>query len=149
MKRDVEDWVSTCLTCQERRPPASKPNAPFGKMPTPTRPFEFLQIDLKGKLPQTPAGNEYMMVVYDYFTKYIVAVPLPNKRTETVTEAFIKHFVLIYGVPCSLCSDQGSEFESRLLQETCRQLHIEKVRTYVAHPKSNGGVERCNRTIGK
>ncbi len=63
MKRDVENWVSTCMTCQERRPPASKPNAPFGTMPTPTRPFEFLQIDLKGKLHQTPAGNEYLTVV--------------------------------------------------------------------------------------
>jgi len=148
MRRDVEEWVSTCVTCQERRPPPSKPKAPHGKMPTPTKPFEFLQIDLKGKLPETATGNEYLMVVYDYFSKYIVAVPLPNKRTETVTEAFVKHFVLTYGVPSSLCSDQGSEFESRLLQDTCRQLHIEKVRTSVAHPSSNGGVERCNRTIG-
>jgi len=80
--------------------PASRPNAPFGTMPTAIRPFEFLQIYLKGKLSQTSAGNEYL-VVYDYFTKYVLAIPLPNKRTETVTDAFVRPLVLIYGVPCS------------------------------------------------
>ena len=148
MNSDTEHWVKSCLTCQERKPPHRHAKAPLGEMPMPTAPMEYVQIDLKGYLTQTISGNRYLMVVYDYFSKYIVAVPIPDKRMETVTEAFIKNVVLVFGLPGGLCSDQGKEFENRLLWETCRLLGIEKVRTSVCHPASNGGVERANRTIG-
>jgi transposase InsO family protein len=146
--RDTENWVKSCLTCQERKPAHKQAKAPLGEMPSPTRPWEFVQIDLKGPLPETPRGNKYLMVVYDYFSKYVVAAAIPDKRMETVTNAFVERVVLIHGLPGGLCSDQGKEFESRVLLETCQQMGVAKVRTSVAHPASNGGVERTNKTLG-
>ncbi|CDS42018.1 RNA directed DNA polymerase reverse transcriptase [Echinococcus multilocularis] len=52
-----------------------------------------------------------------------------------------------HGVPESVHSDQGPNFESRLCIEPCKVCRISKTRTTPAHPQGNGQVERMNRTL--
>jgi len=52
-----------------------------------------------------------------------------------------------FGVPDSLHTDQGKNFDSMLIKEVCRLLGIDKTRTTAYHPQSDGLVERLNRTI--
>lgn len=52
-----------------------------------------------------------------------------------------------YGVPRSLHSDQGRNFESVLFQELCRLLEINKTRTSPYRPQSDGLIERFNKTL--
>ena len=59
----------------------------------------------------------------------------------------VSNFVSRFGVPSVIHSDQGSEFESRLFEEVCQLLGIEKTRTTPYHPQSDGLVERFNRTL--
>ncbi len=56
------------------------------------------------------------------------------------------HFLLHYGFPEKLHSDQGPDFESRTIQELCKVAGIRKVRTTPYHPRGNP-VERFNRTL--
>ena len=51
-----------------------------------------------------------------------------------------------FGVPLSLYSDQGHNFESAVFSEMCSLLGIKK-RTIPLHPQSDGMVERFNRTL--
>ncbi|KAL5509240.1 hypothetical protein EMCRGX_G004577 [Ephydatia muelleri] len=44
-------------------------------------------------------------------------------------------------------SDQGRQFESNLVQDICKLLHVNKTRTTPYHPQSDGLVERFNRTL--
>jgi transposase InsO family protein len=59
----------------------------------------------------------------------------------------VDRFISILGVPMQIHSDQGSNFESKVFKEMCNILGIEKNRTTVMHPQSDGMVERYNRTI--
>ena len=54
---------------------------------------------------------------------------------------------LRFSAPEQLHSDQGRQFESQLIQEVCKLLHITKTRTTSYHPQSDGLVEQFNRTI--
>ena len=59
----------------------------------------------------------------------------------------VEQFVSRFGVPRSLHSDQGREFESDLIAHLCKLLHINKTRTVPFNPKSDGLVERGHRTV--
>ena len=104
-------------------------------------------MDIVGPLPRTTNGNEYILVVCDYFTKWVECYALPDHRAQTVANAVVSNFVSRFGVPSVIHSDQGREFESRLFEEVCQLLGFEKTRTTPYHPQSDGLVERFNRTL--
>ena len=52
-----------------------------------------------------------------------------------------------FGVMRSLHSDQGREFESDLISEMCKLLQVRKTRTVPYNLKSDGMIERANRTV--
>jgi transposase InsO family protein len=87
------------------------------------------------------------LVTIDRLTRYCVAAPLRNQKAETVTEAFVLHWVYRNGDPMRMHSGQGSNSESTLPAETRHRLHVAKSHTMAYNPQSNGAVERVNRTL--
>ena len=61
--------------------------------------------------------------------------------------ALYSAFFSRFGLPRQLHSDQGSNFESKLVAELCSIAGINKTRTTPFHPQSDGRTERANRTI--
>jgi hypothetical protein len=62
---------------------------------------------------------------------------------------FIKCIVCRFGVPNSIIIDNGSQFTSGAFQGYCEDLGIKVCYASIAHPKSNGQVERANAEILK
>uniref|UniRef100_A0A8C6M8I5 Integrase catalytic domain-containing protein n=1 Tax=Nothobranchius furzeri TaxID=105023 RepID=A0A8C6M8I5_NOTFU len=122
------------------------PRAPLEQSLT-SRPFERIAVDILGPLPETGLRNKYIMVVGDYFSKWTEAFPLPNQEAKTIARVLTEEWVCRFGVPRSLHSDQGRNFESKLFRELCELLQIHKTRTTPYHPQSDGLVERFNRTL--
>ena len=52
-----------------------------------------------------------------------------------------------FSPPERLHSDQGRQFESKLVKEVCRVLQVEKSRTSPYHPQGDRLVERYDRTL--
>ena len=96
-------------------------------------------MDLVGPLPQSDRGNLYILVICDYFTKYVEAFALPDQRADTVATAFIEGWV----------TRLGANFESEVFTKVCTLLGIYKTRTTARNPKSDGLVERQNKTLEK
>ena len=144
--KDVRTFCKNCDLCSSRRGPTTKRRAPLGQYNV-GAPMERLAIDVLGPLPTTEAGNKYLLIAADYFTKWVEAYPLPNQEATTVAEALVKNFVCRFGVPLIIHSDQGRNFESLVFSEMCRLLGIHKTRTTPLHPQSDGMVEQFNRTI--
>ena len=114
---------------------------------TATRPLERIAIDILGPLPESDSGNNCIMIVGDYFTKWSEAYPLPNQRAETVALHLVNHFISRFGIPDKIHMDQAANFEGKLFAELCRLLEIHKTRTTPWHPQSDGMIERFNRTL--
>ena len=62
-------------------------------------PMERIAIDVLGPLPITETGNKYILIVADYFTKWVEAYPMPNQEATTVAELLVREFICRFGVP--------------------------------------------------
>lgn len=147
MKKDVIEYIDTCLSCNQRKtsPATSKP-APLQISNTPGRPFSHVQVDVVGPLPLTPRGSRYLLTVYDTFSKYPEAIPMPDKSVSTIARRFVQHIISRHGCPEYLTTDRGASFTSELFSEICKLLKISKVHSTAFHPEANGGVERSHQT---
>ena len=52
-------------------------------------PMQILAVDILGPLPRSEAGNSYILVVGDYFTRWMEAYPIPNQEAATVAKVLI------------------------------------------------------------
>jgi hypothetical protein len=145
MKADVQRHCKKCDKCIARKHPR-KQKAPMKPYVTGSA-MERLTTDILGPLERTTAGNKYILVVTDCFTKWTESYAIPNIEAKTVAKKIVEEWVCRYGAPTLLHSDQGGQFEARLFQELCKLLGIIKTRTTALRPQSNGQVERFNRTL--
>jgi transposase InsO family protein len=67
----------------------------------------------------------------------------PRQEVTTAVE-FFESIIYRYGVPNNIITDNGSNFTSDEFQEFTKKLGIKIKYASVAHPKSNGQVEKAN-----
>jgi hypothetical protein len=91
--------------------------------------FERIAMDIAGPFAQSDRGNRYLLIAMDYFTKWPEVYPIPNQEASTVADALVTNIFCRFGVPRELHSDQGRNFESRLMQEVLQRLGVGKTRT--------------------
>ena len=92
-------------------------------------------------------GNRYVLVMVDCFSRWTEACPLPDKTAISVADAFFSNIVCRFGMPSVIHSDQGREFENKVMHELCILGGSHKTKTTPYHPESDGQVERFNRTL--
>nr|GEZ81105.1 hypothetical protein [Tanacetum cinerariifolium] len=94
-----------------------------------------------------PGKVKFLIVVIDYFTKWIEA-----KAVATITDGQVKKFVwdnivCRFGIPGEIASDNGKQFADNLFKDWCDKLNITQRFASVKHPQSNSLVERANRSL--
>ena len=69
-----------------------------------------------------------MLVICDYATRYLEAIPVWSIDAENIAKELLKLFARV-GIPQSILTDQGSNFTSKLLIELYRVLRVQGIRT--------------------
>lgn len=141
MATDLQRRIKRCERCTRSGVQTQK--APMSTIMT-TYPLEllsidFLTIEVKGQ-------KQNILVVLDHFTKFAQAILTKDQTAKTVAKALWNEVFMTYGFPSRILSDQGRDFESKLIQELCCLAGIQKCRTTPYHPSGNP-VERWNRTL--
>ncbi|KRX19743.1 Retrovirus-related Pol polyprotein from transposon [Trichinella nelsoni] len=88
--------------------------------------MEIVIFDILGPVARSKNDNSYIMVVTDYFTRWVEAYALPNYQAETVARKLVQQFVCRFGTLMKPLSDQGAQFQGRLVTELCKLLGIKK-----------------------
>ena len=66
---------------------------------------------------------------------------------DTVAHAFISGWISRFGVPSTVTTDRGRQFESELWQRLMELLGCKRIRTTSYHPIANGIIERFHRQL--
>ena len=114
MAKHVEEHCRKCTVCQKSKLTMPQ-RAPLQNIPI-GQPWQMIAIDVL-KVPLSTNSNQYLLVLQDYFTKWVDAIPMPDQTAERITTALIKFFCT-YGPPQILHSDQGRNFESSIFTQT-------------------------------
>ena len=107
--------------------------------------MECLHVDLTGPHVSSQ-GYNYIMTVIDSFTRYVIAAPIRNKTALSVARVLVNEVLLKYGMPWTILSDQGREFQNELMTEICRLMNIKRLKTTAYMPSTNGKIERRHRS---
>nr|GEW40712.1 reverse transcriptase domain-containing protein [Tanacetum cinerariifolium] len=104
-------------------------------------------IDIAGLFSEGPGKVKFLIVVMDYFTKWIEA-----KAVVTITGSQVKKFVwdnivCRFGLLREIVSDNNKQFSDNPFKDWCDKLNITQRFASVKHPQSNGLVERADRSL--
>ena len=143
MYREAKDYISSCKRCTMGHAPALHTTSSHLLA---SRPLEILAIDFT-KLETASDGRENDLVLTDVFSKFTQAIPTRNQEAGRVAKVLVHEWFQRYGVPQKIHSDQGRDFESKLVKSLCELYGIKKTRTTPYHPRGNAQCERFNRSL--
>ena len=147
VRKDVENYTQSCTVCAERMPVNIKARAPLLERPSSAKPFEVIEMDIKGPLPKTDGGYQYIFVIQDVFSRYAKMCAIRRQTADEVCKK-LQEWIGRYGIPTHFHSDNCPCFVSHVFKEFCKQCGIRHSFSTPYHPQANGSVERLNRSQG-
>ena len=113
MKVDVANYTRKCDCCQRLAPILKSPVQDLISISSPW-PFAQWGIDIVRPLPTAPTQKKLLLVATDYFSKWIEAEAFSSIKDRDVTQFIWKNIVCRFGIPKSIVSDNGPQFDSRV-----------------------------------
>lgn len=146
MKSDIRKYVLNCQVCAASKPEQKAPAGLMGTRPNITAPWQMISLDLVGPLPRTNSGYTQILVVSDYFSKYVLLYPLRAATASSLVQRLEQDVFLVYGVPQYVICDNGVQMKSREFQNMCSKYNTKICYTALYYPRANP-TERVNRVI--
>nr|VZI15886.1 unnamed protein product [Spirometra erinaceieuropaei] len=145
MNKDDKAWARSCLRCQRNKVQRHNKSPP-GTLPSTDARFSHVHLDVVDHLPPSD-GYTCLLTCVDRYTRWAEAIPLQNVQAETIVKIFVSRWVAMFGVPSTVTTNRGAQFESALLQTLLNFLGCTRIRTTAFHPGANGMVERFHRQL--
>ncbi|XP_023923737.1 uncharacterized protein LOC112035137 [Quercus suber] len=146
MHKDAIEYARRCERCQKH---ASLIHQPAGQLNPVSSPWLFAQwgLDILGPFSRATKNQRFVIVAVDYFTNWAEAKALANIHDTDVKKFIWKNIITRFGVPDSLISDNGQQFDNKAFRAFCSDLNIKNRYSTPAYPQSNGQAEATNKVI--
>ncbi|XP_052809379.1 uncharacterized protein K02A2.6-like [Mya arenaria] len=132
--------VSNCSMCAEQQ--NQQPAEPLKPTLTPDLPYDMVGCDVF----QFRSEKYLVIVIVDYYSKYIDTEKLESETTSDITSALMKVFSS-HGIPNTLISDNGPQFSSSEFKTFCEEHGIIHLTSSPHFQSSNGEAERAVQTV--
>ena len=84
----VINYIRSCIDCQTKKLPKELPAGYLTSIRS-QRPFEKIGLDLIGPFSLSSFGNRHVIIVVDYFTKWVIAKAVPKATAVEVVDFFV------------------------------------------------------------
>ena len=146
MQKEAQEYVKKCSQCQKFAPNIHQSEGVLNPLSSPW-PFAQWGLDIVGPFPKAVGNTRYLLVGTDYFTKWVETEPLANIKDVDVKRFVWKNIVTWFGIPHTLISDNGLQFDSKAFRRYCCDLGITNRYSTPAYPQGNGQAETVNKVI--
>ena len=148
MKKEIADFVSRCLTCQQVKAEHQKLAGKIQPLPIPVWKWDKITMDFVTGLPRTRRQHNAIWVIVDRLTKSAHFLPVSNDDPlDKLAQLYVEEIVRLHGVPISIISDKDPIFTSRFwssLQDAMgTRLHF----STAFHHQTDGQSERTIQTL--
>ena len=104
-------------------------------------------MDIIGHFPKAVENKRYLLVDTNYFTKWVETEPLSNIRDMDAKRFVWKNIVTRFGIPHTLISDDGLQFDGKAFRRYYCDLGITNRYSTPTYPQKNGQAEAVNKVI--
>ena len=143
MQTDVASYINSCPRCLRRR---SQPDqAPLLNIEV-NLPLELIHLDYL-KIEPSKGNVENVLIITYHCTRYAQAFPSKTQTALATAKLLWNNFILQYGFPSKIITDQGRNFESELIENLCQVAGEKELRTSPYYPQTNWQCEHFNNTL--
>lgn len=116
---NLTKYIKSCEVCQKYKPSNTKPSGLLQSSQI-IEPGHTLGIDLMGPLTTSKKQNTYLLVIVEYYIKWVEMFPLRDAKTQKIVKILREEIFTHWGVPKFLVSDRGPQFTSSILGNLCK-----------------------------
>jgi hypothetical protein len=147
MTKDVRRVVNSCALCARVRASAGQRQRDMQTVPADQYGlFYRWGVDYVPDLPTSAAGNKHCLVLIDYYSKWVEAVPVRDMNAAATVNAFRSAVLARYGAPAEVVCDNHGAFRGEF-SKFCVYWHIKQRFITPDVPRSNGQAERMVQTL--
>ena len=146
MQKAVQEYVKKCDQCQRFAPNIHQPRGVLNPLSN-LGPFTQWGLDIVSSFPKAVGNKRYLLVDIDYFTKWVETEPLTNIKDMDAKRFVWKNIVTWFGVPHTLISNNGLQFDSKAFRRYCCDLGITNRYSTSAYPQGNEQAKVVNKVI--
>jgi len=139
LSKQFADKVQQCSVCI---PNSTARQAPLMASSLPDYPWQVVGTDF------FELDKKHYLVVVDYFSRYPEVVKM-NSTTSACTIAALKNIFAWYGIPETIRSNSGPQYNSQEFAAFAESYHFHHVTSSSLFPQSNGQAERTVQTLKK
>ena len=143
----LEDYFEYYKGCQDCQCFGNVQKAPASAMNPIIKPWPFRGwgIDLIGQIfPPSSKGQKFILVVMDYFTKWVEAIPLKMVTSKNMVDFVKEHVVYHFGIPQTITIDQRTKFTSEEFGDFAASMGIKLLNSSPYYAQDNGQAEASN-----
>ena len=146
MTMQVFQTAQDCRDCTQSRGTRYRHHTEM-KLFRASKPLKYIAIDLLGPLIKREKGCTDILVITDRFSKLARVVPLQSTKAPVVANALLEHWILPYGLPKHVLSDNGPQLVGKVFTTIRTMIRLKHDKTLAYHPQTNGQTERYNQTL--
>ncbi|XP_075076521.1 uncharacterized protein LOC107766439 [Nicotiana tabacum] len=145
MEQDAEKFVAKCDKCQY----GNNMHRPTKLLHLVIAPWPFMKwgMDIVGPLPQAKGKVGFLLVLTDYFTKWVETDTFKLVREKEVRDFIWGNIICQFGVPKEIICDNGPQFIGAEITNFFQIWQIKRITSTPYYPVGNGQAESTNKVI--